>query len=131
MHLLCGNLRLHHRGVAPQCRLLTRFVAARRINEVSRRAARDAQAAACLQRLEANRRFAHSSSVTSTSKAAADTIEIRLDHGLPLFEVPLPSRAERCRFVLRPIGSTVGNLCDFVRAEDRGVEIVACYSCGR
>ncbi|KPJ20535.1 Coiled-coil domain-containing protein 109A [Papilio machaon] len=42
--------------------------------------------------------------------------------GLPVITVPLPSRRERCRFTLRPVSQTVGDLLEQVKAEDRGVE---------
>ncbi|XP_045446350.1 calcium uniporter protein, mitochondrial [Melitaea cinxia] len=42
--------------------------------------------------------------------------------GLPVIIVPLPSRRERCRFTLRPVSQTVGDLLEQVKAEDRGVE---------
>lgn len=42
--------------------------------------------------------------------------------GLPQLTVPLPSRRERCRFTLRPLGHTVGDLLEMLRAEDRGID---------
>ncbi|CAB3243367.1 unnamed protein product, partial [Arctia plantaginis] len=42
--------------------------------------------------------------------------------GLPVITVPLPSRRELCRFTLRPVSQTVGDLLEQVKAEDRGVE---------
>lgn len=42
--------------------------------------------------------------------------------GLPQLTVPLPSRREKCRFTLRPLGHTVGDLLSMLRAEDRGID---------
>lgn len=44
--------------------------------------------------------------------------------GLPQLTIPLPSRRESCRFTLRPLGHTVGDFLDMLRAEDRGIDRV-------
>ncbi|KAI6174684.1 Calcium uniporter protein [Aphelenchoides bicaudatus] len=54
-------------------------------------------------------------------------LTVRVENGLPILEVPLPSREEKCRFILRPISDTIGSLCDYLKHEDKGVEIAAVY----
>ncbi|XP_047521468.1 calcium uniporter protein, mitochondrial [Pieris napi] len=63
------------------------------------------------------------------SKSSPTKIEEKLDEvsvtyrrGLPVITVPLPSRREKCRFTLRPVSQTVGDLLEQLKAEDRGVE---------
>nr|XP_021188669.1 calcium uniporter protein, mitochondrial isoform X1 [Helicoverpa armigera] len=52
-------------------------------------------------------------------------VTVTYRRGLPVITVPLPSRRERCRFTLRPVSQTVGDLLEQVKAEDRGVERAA------
>ncbi|XP_063532502.1 calcium uniporter protein, mitochondrial [Cydia strobilella] len=52
----------------------------------------------------------------------SDDVTVTYRRGLPVITVPLPSRRERCRFTLRPVSQTVGDLLEQVKAEDRGVE---------
>ncbi|XP_053603099.1 calcium uniporter protein, mitochondrial isoform X1 [Plodia interpunctella] len=59
----------------------------------------------------------------ASSKAEEVTVTYR--RGLPVITVPLPSRRELCRFTLRPVSQTVGDLLEQVKAEDRGVERAA------
>ncbi|KAF9796730.1 hypothetical protein SFRURICE_014554 [Spodoptera frugiperda] len=49
-------------------------------------------------------------------------VTVTYRRGLPVLTIPLPSRRERCRFTLRPVSQTVGDLLEQVKAEDRGVE---------
>ncbi|KAM4611536.1 calcium uniporter protein, mitochondrial-like [Polymixia lowei] len=46
---------------------------------------------------------------------------IQYRYGGPVLSVPLPSREEECRFYLRPMLMSVGDLLDHIRAEDPGV----------
>lgn len=50
--------------------------------------------------------------------------------GMPAIVIPLPSRRERCRFTLRPIGNTLQDLCDSVQTEDRGVDYMVAHTLG-
>ncbi|XP_072940909.1 calcium uniporter protein, mitochondrial [Epargyreus clarus] len=52
----------------------------------------------------------------------SDEVLVTYRRGLPVITVPLPSRRERCRFTLRPVSQTVGDLLEQVKKEDRGVE---------
>ena len=71
--------------------------------------------------------FAHgkqTSSITNdaTSQSVPDGISINVHHGLPHLTVPLPSRNEKCVFVLRPITHTIGDLLDMLKTEDHGID---------
>ena len=48
--------------------------------------------------------------------------------GLPQFTIPLPSRRERCRFIVKPLTNTVGDLLNMVKEEDRGIDRIALHS---
>ncbi|CAD6198044.1 unnamed protein product, partial [Caenorhabditis auriculariae] len=54
-------------------------------------------------------------------------LAVQFKHGLPLIDVPLPSRQEDCQFSLRPLSDTVGHLCDNLRREDHGLDYVSIY----
>uniref|UniRef100_A0A1I7T452 Calcium uniporter protein n=1 Tax=Caenorhabditis tropicalis TaxID=1561998 RepID=A0A1I7T452_9PELO len=75
--------------------------------------------------------LAFSSSVASSSspsiQESSQQLVVRFEYGLPLLDVPLPSRNEPCQFTMRPLSDTVGSLCDFLRQEDRGIDYVAVY----
>jgi len=51
-----------------------------------------------------------------------DGISINVLHGLPHLTVSLPSRNEKCVFVLRPITHTIGDLLDMLKTEDHGID---------
>ncbi|EJW70480.1 hypothetical protein WUBG_18613 [Wuchereria bancrofti] len=55
-------------------------------------------------------------------------LHIWYQNGLPVLEVPLPSRREICQFTLKPIGDTVSRFCKNIECEDKGIEIVYVYS---
>ncbi|EFP11657.1 hypothetical protein CRE_30283 [Caenorhabditis remanei] len=75
--------------------------------------------------------LAFSSSVASSStppvQEESEQLAIRFEYGLPLLDVPLPSRNEPCQFTMRPLSDSVGSLCNFLRQEDRGIDYVAVY----
>ncbi|XP_022816071.1 calcium uniporter protein, mitochondrial isoform X3 [Spodoptera litura] len=58
-------------------------------------------------------------------KRMLEEVTVTYRRGLPVLTIPLPSRRERCRFTLRPVSQTVGDLLEQVKAEDRGVERAA------
>ncbi len=60
---------------------------------------------------------------------AEEIIVQRLD-GLPVVSVPMPSRQERCRFVLKPLANTLSDFVAFLKAEDSAIERVAAYAEG-
>ncbi|CAI5449598.1 unnamed protein product [Caenorhabditis angaria] len=70
---------------------------------------------------------ASSSSPPSPPPSSDVSLNIRFEYGLPLLDVPLPSRNEPCQFTMRPLSDNVGNLCEFLRQEDRGIDYVAVY----
>ncbi|XP_008474250.1 calcium uniporter protein, mitochondrial isoform X1 [Diaphorina citri] len=55
-----------------------------------------------------------------------EDIDVRLEYkkGLPHITVPLPSRREKCCFILRPITHTVGDFLQMLRTEDKGIDRV-------
>lgn len=56
---------------------------------------------------------------------------MRYERGLPVISIPLPSRREICQFSLKPISDTVFNLCNYLAAEDKGIDFVALYTIGK
>lgn len=49
-------------------------------------------------------------------------VTVKYIRGLPHVIVPLPSRAEKCQFALRPITHNVGDFLQMLRAEDNGID---------
>ncbi|XP_076818825.1 calcium uniporter protein, mitochondrial-like [Clavelina lepadiformis] len=49
-------------------------------------------------------------------------------NGMPVINVPLPSRQETCSFTLRPVSSTVGDFIQNVKDEDKGIDQIHVYS---
>uniref|UniRef100_A0A915B6D1 Calcium uniporter protein n=2 Tax=Parascaris univalens TaxID=6257 RepID=A0A915B6D1_PARUN len=60
--------------------------------------------------------------------AIAGIVTMRYERGLPVISIPLPSRREICQFSLKPISDTVFNLCNYLAAEDKGIDFVAFYT---
>ncbi|XP_048669820.1 LOW QUALITY PROTEIN: calcium uniporter regulatory subunit MCUb, mitochondrial [Marmota marmota marmota] len=57
-----------------------------------------------------------------------DEITVHYRHGLPLIILTLPSRRERCQFVVRPMLSTVGSFLQDIQNEDKGVKTAAVFT---
>lgn len=59
--------------------------------------------------------------------------DIRLEYrkGLPHITVPLPSRKEKCCFILRPITHTVGDFLLMLKNEDKGIDRVVIKTKGK
>ncbi|KAM9678534.1 calcium uniporter regulatory subunit MCUb, mitochondrial isoform 1-T1 [Trichechus inunguis] len=57
-----------------------------------------------------------------------DEITVNYRYGLPLITLPLPSRRERCQFVVKPMLSTVGSFLQEIQNEDKGVNTVAVFT---
>ncbi|XP_047422410.1 calcium uniporter regulatory subunit MCUb, mitochondrial isoform X1 [Sciurus carolinensis] len=57
-----------------------------------------------------------------------DDITVNYRHGLPLITLTLPSRKERCQFVVRPMLSTVGSFLQDIQDEDKGVKTAAIFT---
>ncbi|KAL3318147.1 hypothetical protein Ciccas_003196 [Cichlidogyrus casuarinus] len=49
---------------------------------------------------------------------------VTYENGIPCFSLPLPSRRERCAFIVKPLQHTIGDLINFVKEEDRGIDRV-------
>lgn len=60
--------------------------------------------------------------------STSETPSVHLENGLPRFRVPLPSRVELCQFTMKPLSNSVGDLCDAIMGEDRGIDRVAFYT---
>ncbi|XP_065215170.1 calcium uniporter protein, mitochondrial isoform X2 [Planococcus citri] len=78
---------------------------------------------------DANERVPSSGSSLPETTGAEEKKEdhqITIDYyrGLPRITVPLPSRNEKCRFTLKPISNTVGDLTSMIQQEDRGIDRV-------
>ncbi|CAH6789064.1 Mcub [Phodopus roborovskii] len=54
-----------------------------------------------------------------------DEITVNYRHGLPLVTLTLPSRKERCQFVVKPMLSTVGSFLQDLQNEDKGIKTAA------
>ncbi|XP_040482165.1 calcium uniporter regulatory subunit MCUb, mitochondrial isoform X6 [Ursus maritimus] len=57
-----------------------------------------------------------------------DEITVNYRHGLPLITLTLPSRKERCQFVVKPMSSTVGSFLQDLQSEDKGVKTAAVFT---
>lgn len=57
-------------------------------------------------------------------------ITINYRHGLPLVTLTLPSRKERCQFVVKPMLSTVGSFLQDLQNEDKGIKAAAVVTTG-
>lgn len=57
-------------------------------------------------------------------------ITINYKHGLPLITLTLPSRKERCQFVVKPMLSTVGSFLQDLQNEDKGIRTAAVFTAG-
>ncbi|XP_017904717.1 PREDICTED: calcium uniporter regulatory subunit MCUb, mitochondrial isoform X2 [Capra hircus] len=58
----------------------------------------------------------------------SDEITINYKHGLPLITLTLPSRKERCQFVVKPMLSTVGSFLQDLQNEDKGIRTAAIFT---
>ncbi|XP_059120995.1 calcium uniporter regulatory subunit MCUb, mitochondrial isoform X1 [Peromyscus eremicus] len=54
-----------------------------------------------------------------------DEVTVHYRHGLPLVTLTLPSRKERCQFVVKPMLSTVGSFLQDLQNEDKGIKTAA------
>lgn len=52
-------------------------------------------------------------------------VTVHYIRGLPNVVCPLPSRNEKCQFVLRPVSHNVGDFLEMLKAEDRGIDRAA------
>jgi len=57
-------------------------------------------------------------------------LSLRLDNGLPVLLVPLPSRRELCEITLRPLANNLADLAAAIKCEDPGVDRVVAYTQG-
>lgn len=57
-----------------------------------------------------------------------NVVTVKYIRGLPNVIVPLPSRNEKCQFVLRPVSQNVGDFLEMLKAEDRGIDRATVFS---
>lgn len=57
-----------------------------------------------------------------------DTLTVRNENGLCILVLPLYSRNEYCRFVIKPLMHTLNDLIMHVKVEDPGIEKIKAYS---
>lgn len=57
-------------------------------------------------------------------------VTVSYRHGLPLITLTLPSRNERCQFVVKPMLSTVGSFLQDIQNEDKGIKNAAVFTTG-
>ncbi|PAV89778.1 hypothetical protein WR25_22432 [Diploscapter pachys] len=75
--------------------------------------------------------FCSNSPSSSSFPDAHGTLKIEFERGLPVVTVPLPSRQESCQFSMRPLSDSVGSLCEALKSEDKGLDVVSIYAkCG-
>lgn len=55
-------------------------------------------------------------------------VEVLYANGLPVINLPLPSRGEICSFTLKPVTSTVGEFIGNLKAEDGGIDRACIYN---
>nr|CAB3263707.1 calcium uniporter protein, mitochondrial [Phallusia mammillata] len=72
-----------------------------------------------LSSLETNCNLCHIRRLGTEDK---QDVTFSFSNGLPVISVPLPSRKEMCKFVLRPVATTVGNFLSDLRQEDQGID---------
>lgn len=51
-------------------------------------------------------------------------------NGLPIINIPLPSRKIFCCFFLKPINENVNDFCRNIASEDKGIDFLALYTLG-
>jgi len=73
-------------------------------------------------------KFLYCSSIPTCSTESQKKVEVHFDHGLPILTIPLPSRKEKCQFLLRPISDNVEIFCQNLSKEDRGIDYVAVHN---
>ncbi|MEE6461822.1 hypothetical protein FKM82_001417 [Ascaphus truei] len=63
-----------------------------------------------------------------STEAPSSDVTVHYSHGLPVITVILPSRNERCKFIVKPMTTTVGNFLRDVQKEDGGIDVAAAIS---
>ncbi|XP_078499481.1 calcium uniporter regulatory subunit MCUb, mitochondrial-like [Lissotriton helveticus] len=55
-------------------------------------------------------------------------VTVNYKHGLPVINVPLPSRKELCQFTVKPMVMTVGHFLQDMQREDKGIDTASILS---
>ncbi|CRK95893.1 CLUMA_CG009339, isoform A [Clunio marinus] len=67
----------------------------------------------------------HSKLEPLASNRNTNDVTVQYIRGLPNVICPLPSRNEKCQFILRPVSHNVGDFIEMLKAEDRGIDRAA------
>ncbi|XP_078397906.1 calcium uniporter regulatory subunit MCUb, mitochondrial-like isoform X3 [Cetorhinus maximus] len=59
---------------------------------------------------------------------SSDEVTVEYKHGFPVISITLPSRKERCQFLVKPLLMNVGDLLKDLKNEDRGISSAAIFS---
>ncbi|KAF6018648.1 MCU [Bugula neritina] len=78
-------------------------------------------------RSQTNLRVLSQSYCSSNLPYEQEETTVQYRNGVPVVNVMLPSRDERCLFTLRPLTDTVGTFLAMVKDEDGGVEHISVY----
>uniref|UniRef100_A0AAR5P3D2 Calcium uniporter protein n=1 Tax=Dendroctonus ponderosae TaxID=77166 RepID=A0AAR5P3D2_DENPD len=78
------------------------------------------------QKNEKDKTSSSSSDTETDSDSEEEEVTVEYHRGLPKVTIPLPSRKERCSFILKPISNTVGDFVEMVKNEDKGIDRVVC-----
>ncbi|XP_072899232.1 calcium uniporter regulatory subunit MCUb, mitochondrial-like isoform X2 [Hemitrygon akajei] len=60
--------------------------------------------------------------------ASSDEVTVEYKNGFTLISITLPSRNERCQFIVKPFLMNVGDFLKDIKEEDRGITSVAIFS---
>ncbi|XP_048451262.1 calcium uniporter protein, mitochondrial-like [Rhincodon typus] len=58
----------------------------------------------------------------------SDEAAVEYKHGFPVISVTLPSRNERCQFLVKPLSMNVGDLLQDLKSEDQGISRAIIFS---
>ncbi|XP_067896551.1 calcium uniporter regulatory subunit MCUb, mitochondrial-like [Heterodontus francisci] len=59
---------------------------------------------------------------------SSDEATVEYKHGFPVISITLPSRKERCQFIVKPLLMNVGDLLKDLKHEDQGINSVAVFT---
>ncbi|XP_041035811.1 calcium uniporter regulatory subunit MCUb, mitochondrial-like isoform X3 [Carcharodon carcharias] len=59
---------------------------------------------------------------------SSDEVTVEYKHGFPIISITLPSRKERCQFLVKPLLMNVGDLLKDLKNEDRGINSAGIFS---
>ncbi|XP_069486979.1 calcium uniporter regulatory subunit MCUb, mitochondrial isoform X2 [Ambystoma mexicanum] len=75
-----------------------------------------------------SRHLRHSATAFYSTLVPSNDVTVYYKHGLPVINVLLPSRKERCQFTVKPMIMTVGSFLQDIQKEDKGIDTAAICS---